>query len=338
MIPERRQSGAALIVVLWVTTIIAAAAVAFSKSAGTDQLRLRNMTEIIRSDSVLDSAVARTAMALIDQDLSWRFGEPYAWRFDEVAVTINVSPEMQRFDLNYAPLAAFDVLLDIAEVEAADREAFLDAVAELRGEEREDDDEFAAGATFFEEPPDDETGEGEDGSEEEGVSELAFMHAREALDHIIDLVDDPQPILDNLTVYSGTSFPELALVEPDVRAALTRANVRPHESAEEGQDEGDLEDEASEESLLEEEEALEDEESSGPLIDLDELLDDQPLLSELAEALGSAPIFRLDIEAASPSGFRRRALVMLTLDRDSSGKGYHILDWQVTTRAREENS
>lgn len=333
---NQRNRGASLIVVIWVTTIIAGLAVAFLRDTTTDQLRLRNLADEIQADAVVEAALARTVLALAESDQSWEAGEPHNWEYDDAKLVIDVVPEIARFDLNRTPLELITILLEELEIDQELADSLLENLADARGIDLESDDDLVL--TTLEDA--EEEGEEEE-EEEEPVEESAgappFLSLRELAGFLEEDEHAQRLLWDRFTVYTGASLPENALLEPELKAEIEAADLEQSDGEPQIETVSETdEDETSLDQAIEEEPADDPEEA--PAIDLEELLERSHSLAELAAALGEMPIFRIDLLAELRSGFRRRVAVVLTLDETDENKGYRVLDWQPMVVLPEETT
>lgn len=131
-----RQGGVALILVIWVVTLLVAIAGSFLYAMRTDARAARNAALIARADALAQAAVARALYEVFKPAGNpevWKRDEaPRAWSFDGAEVSVSLSDESAKIDLN----TANDELLrglfrhaGLAEDEAA---RLLDAVLDWR--------------------------------------------------------------------------------------------------------------------------------------------------------------------------------------------------------------
>jgi general secretion pathway protein K len=107
----RAQRGIALVLVLWVLALIMVIAADFLHATRTDSLVLRNALSIARAEAAADAGAHRGLMELYrptSAETTWkRDGETHDWRFEGVPVTVSISDESGKIDIN----AASDALL-----------------------------------------------------------------------------------------------------------------------------------------------------------------------------------------------------------------------------------
>lgn len=131
-----RQSGIALILVVWVVTLLLAISGSFLYSTRTDARAMRNAADLARIEAVARAAVAR---ALIDalkpqtQPGVWRRGAPpQAWSFEGVEVTVSLVDESARIDINTGNDALLLGALRRAGLDDVEAARLLDAILDWR--------------------------------------------------------------------------------------------------------------------------------------------------------------------------------------------------------------
>ena len=129
------QRGIALIVVLWLTVLLAVIASSFAYSMRGEALAARNTMSIAQARAAADGAAERTAFELFrPRNLAnvWKpDGQPHVWKDGEIEITATAVDEAARIDLKSAPEPLLKGLLQNVgglDPEAAQRvlEAILD--------------------------------------------------------------------------------------------------------------------------------------------------------------------------------------------------------------------
>jgi general secretion pathway protein K len=108
--PRDRESGMALVTVLWVVALLAALALGFAKISRTEASLVRNRYAAARAEALANSGVSLAIVGLLDpaQPGGWRAdGTPRDLAYDGGAITVRVQDEAGKLDLNRA---ADDVL------------------------------------------------------------------------------------------------------------------------------------------------------------------------------------------------------------------------------------
>ena len=87
----RAQRGIALIMVLWLTVLIAVIGSSFAYSMRGEALAARNTMSLAQARAAADGAVERTAFELsrprVSADAWVADGQPHAWTDDDIALT-----------------------------------------------------------------------------------------------------------------------------------------------------------------------------------------------------------------------------------------------------------
>jgi general secretion pathway protein K len=134
---RRPQRGIALIMVLWLTVLIAVIGSSFAYSMRGEALAARNTMSLAQARAAADGSVERMAYELTRARVSvdaWAAdGQPHAWNDGDVALTASAHDESSRIDLN----AASDALLKgmLENVGGQDRETAqrtVDAILDWR--------------------------------------------------------------------------------------------------------------------------------------------------------------------------------------------------------------
>src|SRR5215831_19699269 len=107
----RRQSGVALILVLWLTVLLTVIAAGFAYSMRTEALAARNSVALAQSRTLADGAVWRVVyelMRLRTINEEWQSdGAVHSWEEGGATIAANAVDESGKIDLN----AASDTLL-----------------------------------------------------------------------------------------------------------------------------------------------------------------------------------------------------------------------------------
>ena len=157
--PPRSQRGVALVLVMWVSILLAVIASSFIFEARTDMLVVRNSISIARAQAAADAGVHRAVFELYRSDNSpeaWRRdGTPHDWTFDATPVRVEIGDESGKIDINTAAeplLRGLLVSVGLTEEEAA---KLLDAIIDWRDTDSlkrvngaEEQDYTAAGLTY----------------------------------------------------------------------------------------------------------------------------------------------------------------------------------------------
>ena len=131
-----RQRGIALVLVIWLSTLLMVIAGSFVYAMRTDARAARNAALIAQGDALAQAAVARCVMELYKGQGSpevWkRDGEARIWAFDGVEVTVRLSDESAKIDINTANNELLKSLFRYAGLSDEDAAKLLDAVLDWR--------------------------------------------------------------------------------------------------------------------------------------------------------------------------------------------------------------
>ena len=131
-----RERGVALVLVLWLATLLMVVASDFLFATRTDALVIRNSLSMARAESIADAAINRAAFEVyrIDNgaDIWRRDGVPRAWAFDGARVRIEMRDESARIDINTASDALLKGLLVSTGLNDEESSRLLDAILDWR--------------------------------------------------------------------------------------------------------------------------------------------------------------------------------------------------------------
>jgi len=150
-----RHRGIALVLVLWVLTLLTIIAVGLTTAQRTESVLTRNQITAARFRAAADAAVAWTCLELLappsafeDEAAAWLpDGTPRAFVFGDETLEIRIDNEYSRIDLNQAPKDLLAALIRAAGAEQETADALADAIedwrdpndlAELNGAEDQD--------------------------------------------------------------------------------------------------------------------------------------------------------------------------------------------------------
>ncbi|MCG6941198.1 MAG: general secretion pathway protein GspK [Thiohalocapsa sp.] len=161
------QRGIALVLVLWVITLLTVMALGLTTTQRTENALTRNQIDAARFRARAEAVLALTALNLLTTPLEtvpaeavWTpNGMPHPVMFDGADLTVTLSNEMSRLDLNLATRDQLAALIELAQGEEgfdeAQRDALADAIVDWRDEDdvsqlngAEDSDYEAAGLPY----------------------------------------------------------------------------------------------------------------------------------------------------------------------------------------------
>ena len=136
MTGRKRSRGIALVIVLWVSVLLAVIASSFILERRSDFLIVRNSASIARAQAAADAGVQRALLDAFRADQSpetWkRDGAVHEWTFDGIPVRVEVRDESGKIDVNSASDALLRGLLISAGLNDDDATRLLDAILDWR--------------------------------------------------------------------------------------------------------------------------------------------------------------------------------------------------------------
>jgi general secretion pathway protein K len=133
---RRKQTGMALVLVLWVITLLAVIAASFTLGMRREAGTIRHMVEVAEARAAAEAGVrfAMLGLAEDDEELAWKpDGRSRQLRFGDATLVIRVSSESGRVDINAAPPELIDgVLLTAGMEDAGARASLLDSILDWR--------------------------------------------------------------------------------------------------------------------------------------------------------------------------------------------------------------
>ena len=134
-----RERGIALVLVIWVVTLLLVIAGSFLYAMRTDARAARNAALIARADAIAQAAVSRTLLELFKPPGSpdvWKRDEaPRNWTFDGATVAVRFTDESAKIDINTANNELLKGLFRLAGLGEDDAAKLLDAVLDWRDQD-----------------------------------------------------------------------------------------------------------------------------------------------------------------------------------------------------------
>ena len=127
--------GAALILVLWLTALLAALIGAFAMTARTEYLQGRTLGSGLVAAQAARAGLeyAATRVSLPDPRLQWLpDGRSYRWRLGDAEVEVRIVDESGKLDLNGAEAASLAALMRVAGAEPQQADALAAAIVDWR--------------------------------------------------------------------------------------------------------------------------------------------------------------------------------------------------------------
>ena len=131
-----RQRGVALVLVMWVSVLLAVIASSFIIERRTEWLIVRNSGSIARAEAAATAGVMAAVMNLYRGDTSadrWqKNGAVHEWSFDNVPVRVVIRDESAKIDINTAADPLLRGLLISAGLQEDDATQLVDAILDWR--------------------------------------------------------------------------------------------------------------------------------------------------------------------------------------------------------------
>ncbi len=127
--------GVALLLVMWLTMLLAAVVGAFALTAQMEKLQGRTLSRGVVAEQAARAGVeyALTRVSEPDPRMQWQpDGRDYAWTFDDAQVHVTIIDESGKVDLNAADVGLLARLFTVVGVDRAQSEAIAAAIADWR--------------------------------------------------------------------------------------------------------------------------------------------------------------------------------------------------------------
>ncbi len=132
----RRHRGVALIIVLWITVLLAVVVGSYLLLARTESLQARNLVDAARARAAAEAGIHRAAVELRNPDLESRWlgdGRPYVFELDGIEVEVRLRDETGLVDINLADETLLSQLLEFnTDLEEPARQALVQAILDWR--------------------------------------------------------------------------------------------------------------------------------------------------------------------------------------------------------------
>ncbi len=133
---KRRERGTALLLVLWVTILLAALLAGVAAASRSHSEAALYGAERVRAELAAEAGLAHAVAGLRAPDLQHQWvpdGRPYTFSFDGAKVTVAVVDVSGMVDLNAAPTSLLSGVFQTAGVDALQAGQLADAIEDWRG-------------------------------------------------------------------------------------------------------------------------------------------------------------------------------------------------------------
>jgi general secretion pathway protein K len=141
-----RQKGVALVLVLWIVTLLSVMAGSFALSMRRESAIMFGLKSVAQAQAYAEAGIAMAQMMMLQNDPMKRWqadGQIYEFRFDRALIRVQMLAETGKVDLNQADLALLQRLLSQAPIETEKQNRIADAIVDWRDK---DDTALEAGA------------------------------------------------------------------------------------------------------------------------------------------------------------------------------------------------
>jgi general secretion pathway protein K len=212
---RNRQKGIALILVLWVSVLIAVLLASFSLSARVEALQGRNLLDSTRARYAAEAGLHRAAYELRGSNPDTRWvadGRPYPIEFEGFEIEVEIYDETGKVDINVADAVLLSAMFKLGGLDEVDADALAAAVMDWR-----DPDDLISlnGAEQSEYKAADRSYKPRN-APFETVSEI-----QQVLGMSFELYRELEPLM---TIYSGRAQPNPAFASPEVLQLIPGMN------------------------------------------------------------------------------------------------------------------
>ncbi len=212
---QRKQKGIALVLVLWVALLMTVIAGGFALSARTESVQSRILFNQVQAEFLAEAGLNRAVFELRNPDPETRWiadGRAYEFNLNEAKISVQITDESGKIDLNLANEELLVGLFASVGVEFDDALALSDKIQDWRDPDEEvrlagaeDADYFAAGYTH-------------------GAKDAPFDTVPEVLQVMGMTYELYRKIEPAVTVYSGRGNLNLAFAPKEALMALDGIN------------------------------------------------------------------------------------------------------------------
>jgi len=132
---RRAQRGVAFVLVLWVIALVTILLGSFALIARTENLQARHLFDSVRARYAAEAGLNRAVYELRNPDPQLRWtgdGRPYEFEFEGARVSVSLTDESGKVDINVADATMLKALFVGSGVEEARAEALADAIVDWR--------------------------------------------------------------------------------------------------------------------------------------------------------------------------------------------------------------
>ncbi|MDO8845398.1 general secretion pathway protein GspK [Methylicorpusculum sp.] len=130
-----RQKGVALVLVLWIVTLLSIMAGSFALSMRRESSIMFGLKSVAQAQAYAEAGIAMAQMMMLQSDPLKRWqadGQIYEFRFDRALIRVQMLAESGKVDLNQADLKLLQRVLSQAPIEAEKQARIADAIIDWR--------------------------------------------------------------------------------------------------------------------------------------------------------------------------------------------------------------
>jgi|HubBroStandDraft_6_1064221.scaffolds.fasta_scaffold127665_3 general secretion pathway protein K len=134
-----RESGVAIVLVLWMIALLTVLAVSFARDASVQAKIVRNQYDIARAHALADTGVSLAILGILDaapDDKARLDGSPRDLTYGDGEIVLGLQNEAGKIDLNHASGEVLGNLFRTVGLDAAQAVALVDAVADWKRRRR----------------------------------------------------------------------------------------------------------------------------------------------------------------------------------------------------------
>ncbi|MDX1568906.1 MAG: type II secretion system protein GspK [Xanthomonadales bacterium] len=206
-----RQKGVALVLVLWMSVLLAVVIGSFAIAARTETLQARQLFDGLKAEYAAQAGLHRAVYELRRPNMEDRWftdGRAYEIQYDQAEVEIRITDESGKIDINVADEELLGRLFDSIDVSEDARDLLVDAILDWRDPDdliringAEDDDYRSAGYPY--------------GAKDAPFDTIGEVQQVMGMDYELYLAIEPA-----ITVHSGRPVPEPAFAPVEVLRTL----------------------------------------------------------------------------------------------------------------------
>ncbi|MEQ8290399.1 MAG: type II secretion system protein GspK [Gammaproteobacteria bacterium] len=134
-VSSRKQSGAAMVLVLWLLSLLVILASGYSRMMRTDMLQTAHMVHAATAQAAAEAGIYDAILFLVDPARTLQPGTPMndiSLEFDSFQLATTIQPENSRIDINHATPELLQGLFEAANIPDAEHLPLVHAILDWR--------------------------------------------------------------------------------------------------------------------------------------------------------------------------------------------------------------